>query len=175
MRGTRQPFSLDKKWDKVTGSGRDSLMFLGEFSHALDEKNRVVIPAKFRAFITDPQDREGFFVIVSPNPEERCLRLYTMGEWRKAVEELRKAADKSEDPARVLRFIASRGEFAPVDSQSRLVLPQKLLDYGGIKRNVVLVGMTYWIEIWNEGEYQAETQRLQSVPIDRRRALWPTQ
>lgn len=175
MRETRQPFSLNKKWDEVTGSGRNSLMFLGEFGHTLDEKNRLVIPAKFRTFITDAQDKEGFFVIVSPNPEERCLRLYTMSEWRKVTEGLRKEAGRSEDPARTLRFFASRGEFVPVDSQSRLVIPQKLLDFAGLKRDVVLVGNFQWIEVWNVEEYSAETQRLQGTPVDRKRALWPAE
>jgi MraZ protein len=148
-------------------------MFLGEFAHTLDDKNRVVIPAKFRTFLTEPQDREGFFVIVSPNPEERCLRLFTMTAWKKVSEQLRKEAGKSEDPAGTLRFFASRGEFVPTDSQSRLVLPQKLLEYAGLKRDVVLVGNFEWIEIWNVHEYSAEAERLKSSPVDRKRALWP--
>lgn len=148
-------------------------MFLGEFTHAIDDKNRVVIPAKFRTFITDAQDREGFFIIVSPNPEERCLRLFTMSGWRKVSERLRDEAGKSEDPASTMRFFASRGEFCPMDSQSRLLIPQKLLDYAGLKREVIMIGNFDWIEIWNEDEYKSETERLKGAPVDRKRALWP--
>ncbi|MBI2900651.1 MAG: cell division/cell wall cluster transcriptional repressor MraZ [Planctomycetes bacterium] len=147
-------------------------MFLGEFTHTLDEKNRIVIPASFRIFITDPQDREGFFVIVSPNPEERCLRLYTMSQWKRVSDRLREQAGKLEDPSAVLRFFATRGQFAPVDSQSRMVVPQKLLDHAGLRREVVLVGMMQWIEVWNVEEYREETQRLKSAPVDVKKALW---
>ena len=53
-------------------------MFAGEFKHTIDEKNRLVIPAKFRTFITDEGDRKGFFILASPIQTEHCLRLYTL-------------------------------------------------------------------------------------------------
>lgn len=140
-------------------------MFLGEFSHALDEKNRVVIPAKFRTFITDPQDREGFFILVNPNKEVRCLRLYTMSRWKKVMESIKAEAAKSQDSAAVLRYFAARGEFAPMDSQSRIVIPPKLLEQAGLKKDLVLVGIGDWIEIWNVEEYAAAMSQAQGVDV----------
>ncbi len=146
-------------------------MFLGEFPHTLDEKSRVVIPAKFRTFITDAQDREGFFILVNPNPETRCLRLYTMSQWKRVMDSIKREAGKSQDPASVLRFFAARGEFAPVDSQNRIVIPQKLLDYAGLQRDLIMVGLGEWIEIWNAEEYSAVTKRMNPVPVDLDRAM----
>jgi MraZ protein len=147
-------------------------MFSGEFSHTIDPKNRLVIPAKFRAFITDPEDRKGFFILASPVPGEHCLRLYTKRGWNQVVETLKRHADAAKDPARYLRFFASRGEFAMSDAQARVVIPQKLMDYAGLKRDVLMVGNYDWIEVWNVDEYRAATESLDEEIGDRDRALW---
>ena len=148
-------------------------MFVGEFTHAIDEKNRLVLPAKFRAFINDPEDKKGFFIVASPVPGEHCLRLYTMSSWQKVKAKLEAEANKAKDPARYMRFFASRGEFGALDKQSRLVVPQKLLDYAGLKKDVLMVGNFEWIEVWNVGEYRAATESLDEEIGDRDRAMWP--
>jgi MraZ protein len=148
-------------------------VFLGEFTHAIDEKNRLVLPAKFRAFINDPEDKKGFFIVASPVSGEHCLRLYTKSGWKPVENKLRQEANKSKDPARYMRFFASRGEFVPVDAQSRLVVPQKLMDYAGLKKDVLMIGNVDWIEVWNVGEYRAATESLDEEIGDRNRAMWP--
>lgn len=148
-------------------------MFVGEFRHTIDAKNRMVIPSKFRAFITDPEDRKGFFVMASPVSTEHCLRLYTMSGWKKLAHTLRLKADEAKDPARYLRFFASRAEFAAIDAQSRVVIPQKLMDYAGQEKEVLMVGNYDWIEVWNVGEYRAATESLDEEIQDRSRAIWP--
>ena len=148
-------------------------MFVGEFTHAIDEKNRLVLPSKFRAFITDPEDKKGFFIVASPTPAEHCLRLYTMSGWKLVAAKLREEANKAKDPARYLRFFASRGEFGSLDSQNRVVVPQKLMDYAGLQKDVLMVGNVDWIEVWNVGEYRAATESLDEEIGDRNRAMWP--
>ena len=73
-----------------------------------------------------------------------------------------------------MRYFASRGEFVPVDAQSRLVVPQKLMDYAGLKKDVLMVGNVDWIEVWNVGEYRAATESLDEEIGDRSRAMWPS-
>ena len=148
-------------------------MFVGEFRHTIDAKNRMVIPAKFRTFITDAEDRKGFFVMASPVTSEHCLRLYTMAGWVKLAATLRLKADEAKDPARYMRFFASRGEFAGIDAQSRVVIPQKLMDYAGLKKEILMVGNYDWIEVWNVEEYRAATESLDEEIQDRGRAIWP--
>ena len=148
-------------------------MFVGEFTHTIDEKNRLVLPAKFRAFINDVEDKKGFFIVASPVMGEHCLRLYTMTGWQPVAAKLRSEADKSKDPARYMRYFASRGEFVPLDAQNRLVVPQKLMDYAGLKKDVLMVGNVDWIEVWNVGEYRAATESLDEEIGDRNRAMWP--
>ncbi len=148
-------------------------MFVGEFTHAIDEKNRLVLPVKFRAFINDPEDKKGFIIVASPVPGEHCIRMYTKSGWDRVVAKLRDEANKAKDPARYLRFFTSRGEFATVDAQHRLVVPQKLMDYAGLKKDVLMVGNLDWIEVWNVDEYRAATESLDEEIGDRSRAMWP--
>lgn len=148
-------------------------MFAGEFRHTIDAKNRIVIPAKFRTFIAEEEDRKGFFILASPvRGEEHCLRLYTMGGWRKVVDTLRHKADGAKDPSRYLRFFASRAEFNALDAQSRITIPQKLMEYAGLKGDVLMVGNMDWIEVWNVNEYRAATESLDEEIGDRVRSLW---
>ena len=148
-------------------------MFAGEFQHTIDAKNRIVIPAKFRTFLTNPEDREGFFILASPVPgEQHCLRLYTKSGWEKVMGTLRAKADAAKDPARYLRFFASRAEFNKIDAQSRITVPQKLIEYAGLKGDVLLVGNMDWIEVWNVDEYRAATESLDEEIGDRVRSLW---
>src|SRR2546422_4704167 len=142
-------------------------MFVGEFRHTIDAKNRMVIPAKFRAFITDIEDKKGFFVMASPVSGEHCLRMYTRGGWQKVTRNLKLEADKTKDPARYLRYFASRGEFTAIDAQSRVVVPQKLMDYAGLKKDVLMVGNYDWIEVWNVDDERAATERLYEEIPDR--------
>ncbi|HEX7900426.1 MAG TPA: division/cell wall cluster transcriptional repressor MraZ [Planctomycetota bacterium] len=147
-------------------------MFAGEFKHTIDEKNRLVIPAKFRTFITDEGDRKGFFILASPIQTEHCLRLYTMNGWNQVTKQLMRNADGAKDPSRYLRFFSSRAEFAPIDSQSRIVVPQKLIEYAGLKDDVLMVGNVQWIEVWNQNEYRAATESLDEEIGDRVKSLW---
>lgn len=136
------------------------MYFCGEYGHTLDEKNRVVVPAKFRTFIRNEEDREGFFLLATPARDEKCLRLYTPSAWRRQVEVIRKEADRAENPVELYRLYAGRAEFLPVDTQSRLVIPQKRLDEIGLSRELLLVGNFEWIEIWDPKEYAENQHRL---------------
>ena len=133
-------------------------MFLGEQALNLDDKGRLVLPSKFRAFITDAEDLKGFFIVADPSRKNRCLRLYTRTGYGLQYAQVKAAAAKSEDSLQFLRVYAAHSEFAPVDSQSRFVVPQKLVDYAGLGRDVVMVGMNDWLEIWDKGELAAQSE-----------------
>jgi MraZ protein len=133
-------------------------MFLGEQGLTLDEKGRLVLPSKFRTFITNADDLKGFFIIADPRGVDRCLRLYTRSGYTAQYDQVKSAAGKSEDAGRFLRIYAGFSEFAPMDSQSRFLVPQKLIDYARLGREVVMVGMNDWLEIWDRGELKAQSE-----------------
>jgi len=133
-------------------------MFLGEQALTLDEKGRLVLPSKFKTFITDLEDLKGFFIVADPRRVDRCLRLYTRSGYAVQSVQIKAAAEKAEDPLRFLRIYAAHSEFAPMDSQSRFVIPQKLVDYAGLGRDVVMVGVNDWLEIWDREELKAQSE-----------------
>ena len=134
--------------------------------------SRLVIPAKFRTFITDDGDKQGFYILASPITSEHCLRLYTITGWASVTRQLKRNADAAKDPSRYLRFFMSRAEFAKIDAQGRIIVPQKLMEYAGLKGDVLLVGNVDWIEVWNQGEYRAATESLDEEIGDRVKSLW---
>jgi len=147
-------------------------MFLGEQALKLDTKNRLVVPGKFRTFLTQ-DDRKGFFMVVNPTRGERCLRLYPHSTWSRVQRSLMRQADGVADPAEFLRLVASHADFAPIDAQFRFVVPQKLVDWAHLGRDVVMAGTLDWMEIWDPGELEsiAEQTREKHRPM-LARALW---
>lgn len=149
-------------------------MFLGEYQHTLDEKNRLVIPSKFRTFIRTEQDREGFFLLVSPGQRETCIRLYTPSGWERQAGAIRTEAEASENPSEYYRLYASHAEFVPADTQGRVLLPSRRLDEAKITREILLVGNFEWIEVWDPALYRSAQESLRAKYADRlNRTPWP--
>ncbi len=119
-------------------------MLGGEFRHNLDPKNRIFIPAKLR-------DELGETFVVAKDIREKCLKVYSLTGWEAYIAPLREQKRKLSE--RILRFLhASLAQVTP-DSQGRIVLPQELVHYAEIERNVVIVGCCDYAEIWAESSY----------------------
>jgi len=148
-------------------------MFCGEYEHVLDEKNRLIIPAKFRAFIAE-EERQGFFLLRSPVRTERCLRMYTPAGWRRQADAIRLEAEKRANPVEFYRLIAGLSEFVPADTQSRVVLPQKFLADLELGREVLMLGVFHWIEVWDPKVYRSSREAAaENFPGDLIRSLMP--
>ena len=122
-------------------------MFYGEFPHSLDIKNRIVIPAKFRAALGDA------FIIT--RGWDKCLTIYTMDEWRNLEEKVKALPRADEDVRRFMRiFFGGACECEP-DAHGRVLIPQTLREHAGIVRDIVSVGVLERIEVWGK-EYWDE-------------------
>lgn len=142
-------------------------MFVGKADISLDEKNRVTLPSKFRAFLASPEDRKGFFV--APGPDGRCLAFYPLSFWRKVVERVRSAAEASKNPHDVLSLVAAQSEFVTMDAQGRVVLPRELLR--GLGGPLVMVGSFDWIELWTAAAWAARQKAVRTPYAALRRQL----
>ena len=115
-------------------------MFLGEYSHALDAKNRIFIPAKYREELGET------FVITKSI--DKCLTVYTMAEWEKLKEKLDSLpAAKSRQ---IKRFMFANASDVQCDAQGRTLLSASLREYAGIEKNTVIIGVGSYLEIWSE-------------------------
>ena len=141
-------------------------MFAGDCTVSMDEKNRLVVPAMFRVFLT-PTDREGLLMATDPALAERCLRLYPRSYMDKLKARILREAGKADRPESFLRAVMPQMTYAALDGQSRFVVPGKWIDFAGLGREVLMVGMTEWIEVWDPREHQAETQRAREKYKDR--------
>ncbi len=121
-------------------------MLGGEYRHSLDPKNRIFIPAKLR------EELGGSLVITKSIRKPACLKVYSEQGWREYVTPLlQKNRNLVETVVRYLQ--SSLAQLTP-DAQGRIVLPQELIGFAGIERNVVIVGCYDYAEIWAEDSYE---------------------
>ncbi len=120
-------------------------MLGGEFRHNLDAKNRIFIPAKLR-------DELGEVFVVAKDLREKCLKVYSLEEWKKYLEPIEKLDRRLKE--QVLRTLHASALEATPDSQGRIVLPKELIEHAQLERETVIVGCYRYAEIWSETLYE---------------------
>lgn len=121
-------------------------MLLGTHSPRLDDKGRVVLPAKFRDELTTG--------IVLTKGQDNCVVLWPQAEFEKYADRLNEASRSNAAVRSYLRVLFS-GAFDQIpDKQGRISVPQQLRDYAGLDRDVVIAGNGATAEIWNETAWQ---------------------
>ncbi len=120
-------------------------MFSGEFTHSVDDKGRLTIPAKFREELASG--------IVVTRGLDKCLWAYTKSEWEKLAEKVSALPSTSEAARNFTRFIfASASESIP-DRQGRVLIPQNLRDRADITDEAAVIGVMNRVEIWNPARW----------------------
>jgi MraZ protein len=117
-------------------------MFIGEYQHTLDLKNRIIIPSKFREELGDR------FVITKGL--DNCLYAYPVEEWANLEQKLKSLPLSSRDARAFARFIFSGAAECEPDKQGRVILPQNLIEYASITKDVVTIGVSTRFEIWSK-------------------------
>ncbi|CCJ33354.1 MULTISPECIES: division/cell wall cluster transcriptional repressor MraZ [Caloramator] len=120
-------------------------MFIGEYQHALDSKNRIIIPAKFREKLGSK--------FVMTKGLDGCLYAYPMDEWAKLEEKLKALPLTNKDARAFVRFIFSGAAEIEIDKQGRALIPQNLIEYAGIIKEIVTIGVLSRIEIWSKEKW----------------------
>lgn len=127
---------------------------MGEYTHALDDKGRMVIPARLR------DDLASHFVMTKGL--DGCLFLYPMTEWQKLEDKL-KALPLTNASARAFaRLFLAGAQDVEVDRQFRVTVPPRLREYAGVIKDVVLIGVSNRVELWaleRWTAYQDEAQK----------------
>ena len=117
-------------------------MFIGEYTHTIDDKNRLSLPAKFRSEM-------GKKVVVTPGLDS-CLFVFTKDEWKKIEGKLNQSSLLQADNRSFNRFMFAGATEAEIDSIGRILVPEFLRDRANLKSKVVLIGVSSRVEIWNE-------------------------
>lgn len=117
-------------------------MYMGEYHHTIDDKGRIIIPAKFR------QNLGSSFIVT--RGIENCLFAYSIGEWDKIVERLNKLPFTKKDARNFSRFFLSGATVCEFDKQGRINISSPLIDYANISKDCVIVGVGDRLEIWSQ-------------------------
>ncbi|MSO87107.1 MAG: cell division/cell wall cluster transcriptional repressor MraZ [Acidimicrobiia bacterium] len=132
--------------------------FVGTHEHGLDDKGRMVLPAKIRA-----QLGESGMVGMA----EGCLGLWTVDGFDDLADRLWKSVDQGATAGSVLRtFMAYAAEVTP-DQQGRVVIPQVLRDYAGLGTDVVVNGRRDRAEIWAKARWDALVGPMTGISSER--------
>ncbi|MEF9933735.1 MAG: division/cell wall cluster transcriptional repressor MraZ [Clostridium sp.] len=120
-------------------------MFIGEYQHALDAKNRIIIPSKLREELGSP--------FVMTKGLDGCIYAYPSSEWMILEEKLKKLPLTSKDARVFVRFFFSGATEIEIDKQGRAVVPQNLMQYGNINKEIVTIGVSNRVEIWSREKW----------------------
>lgn len=135
-------------------------MLSGEYKHTLDAKNRVSVPAKLR-------EQLGETFIIVRSIRGKCLKFYSLTAWEAYIEPLKKLPRKvSED---TFWFLYHDAAYVSPDTLGRVLLPNGLLEFANIQKEVVIVGCGDFGEIWSDTLYEERVKAID--PEEIRRAL----
>lgn len=134
-------------------------MFMGEYHHNIDDKNRLVIPSNYRSNLGET------FIIT--RGLEKCLYVYTVSEWQRLVDKLGTLPFTKKDARVVIRSLFSAAANCNLDRQGRINITSQQLIHAGIDKECVIIGANDRIEIWSKEnwdrfneEYSADLENI---------------
>lgn len=128
-------------------------MFIGEFSHNLDSKGRMAIPAKFRQKLT------GGAIIT--RGLDRCLFVFTNKDWEILAQKLIALPLAQANSRAFVRLMLAGATDVELDKQGRILIPDYLREYAGLKKQAIVAGLYNRIEIWDSEawkQYKTKTE-----------------
>lgn len=121
-------------------------MLMGEYTHSMDAKGRVSLPADFRVALGDS------FVITKGL--DNCLFVYGPEEWQRLSEKLAKLPISKAEVRSFVRFFFAGARETECDKQGRFLVPANLRSYAKLDKEAVLIGVSNRVEIWSRAEWE---------------------
>lgn len=125
-------------------------MFYGEHEHTIDRKGRLIIPSRFREVMKEHYIER----CVVTRGLDKCLFLFPEDEWKQQESRFRALSFTKQEARRFNRIYFSGAVELACDRQGRILIPDYLKEYAGIKREVILVGVSNRMEIWDAQEWK---------------------
>ncbi len=126
-------------------------MFIGEYTHNLDDKGRLAVPKKFRADLTRGA--------VVTRGLDNCLFLYTKAEWKKLADKLAALPFAQANTRAFARLMLAGAMDVSTDKQGRIILPEYLRSYAGLSKEVIVAGLYNRLEIWDKKKWSTYTKK----------------
>lgn len=128
-------------------------MLLGEYRHTIDAKKRIAVPAGFRKEL-------GKKVVVTRGLDN-CLFVYPLSHWEKVSSEIGNHSMNLADARGFTRFMFGGAIETDVDALGRILIPDYLKDFAGLRNKVVVVGLRERLEIWDERRWNEYSARME--------------
>jgi len=119
---------------------------MGEYQHSIDDKGRIIIPAKFRDSLGDK------FIVT--RGLDNCLFVYPLSEWSVLEQKLKALPLMKSDARAFSRFFFSGATECELDKQGRVNLPNTLCDYAKLDKDCVVIGVSNRVEIWSKKTWE---------------------
>jgi len=133
-------------------------MFLGTYAPKLDDKGRVILPAKFRAELAGG--------VVLTRGQERCIYVFSSDEFASMHEKIRQAPVTSKQARDYLRVFLSGASDEQPDAQNRISIPPALRAYAGLTKELAVIGAGSRAEIWDAQAWEAYLAEQESTFAD---------
>ena len=122
-------------------------MFIGEYSHNLDDKGRAAIPTKYRGDLAKG--------VVVTRGLDNCLFLYPKAEWDKLAKKLSELSIAKANTRAFARLMLAGAMDAELDKQGRVIIPEYLRKYASLKKKLVITGLMNRMEIWDQDKWDS--------------------
>ena len=129
-------------------------MFIGEYNHNIDEKGRLAVPKKFRTAL-----EKGAVVT---RGMDNCLFLYTKDEWKVLADKLASLPFSQANARAFARLMLAGAMDVSIDKQGRIMLPEYLRTFAGMKKEVTVAGLYNRLELWDKeawNSYSAQAEK----------------
>lgn len=133
-------------------------MFSGEYTYSIDDKKRLAVPAKFRQLL-------GKKAMITRGLDN-CLFLYPAKEWGILAKKISKLPLAQADARSFARLMLGGAMEVNFDNLGRILIPDYLKNYAGLKKKVIFVGLYDRIEIWDETEFQKYKKKTEMAAED---------
>jgi MraZ protein len=128
-------------------------MFLGEYTHALDNKGRLTLPARWR-------EELGERVVITRGLDQ-CLFVFPAAKFETIASEIEQVGLTKGDVRALSRYLSAKAMDDVPDKQGRIIIPQPLREFAGLDGDALVVGAFSRIEIWNAERYAEANRRLE--------------
>lgn len=140
-------------------------MFLGTYEPKLDDKGRLILPAKYRDQLAGG--------LVVTRGQEHCLYVFPMAEFENLLERLQRAPMTSKEARTYTRVFLSGANDQIPDKQGRITLPAALREYAGLDRDLAVIGSGSHVEIWDMNAWNTFLSNSEDDFADREDELIP--
>lgn len=141
-------------------------MFLGTHTPKIDEKGRLILPAKFREELADG--------LVITRAQDRCLAIYPMATFAELTKSISAAPASVKQVRDYQRMLAAGASDELPDKQGRITIPSQLREYAGLQTDLVVVGAINRVEIWDAAAWEEYSSRQEPVFAEMNQEVLPS-